>query len=235
MTVDTTIKASNRFPGYKHFSFPVAALNKAGSLAAKYGLSLFPIPKAKLLNQIDALPDSPFLGDATSARTGFKLYLEEMTSRPDLELSTYFRLATRTTFPNHLNARKTLVNYLNGHPEIAEIDIGRPLVITGLHRTGSTLLQRLLALDPRSRSTTAVDTWGGCEGDIMPPAASRKELESSERARLFAKSTEEWEKAAPEHRYMFQRNHRFGPLEVEEEVLVLSLHGVLSGKIPAMS
>ena len=32
------------------------------------------------------------------------------------------------------------------HPEIASIPLGRPIVIAGLQRTGTTLLHRLLAL-----------------------------------------------------------------------------------------
>src|ERR1700754_3958998 len=37
-------------------------------------------------------------------------------------------------------------------PEIAALPIARPIVIAGLQRTGTTLLHRLLAADPRARA-----------------------------------------------------------------------------------
>ena len=45
--------------------------------------------------------------------------------------------------------RLVIEDYFRRHPEIAEIAIDDPLVIVGLPRTGTTLLQRLLAVDPR--------------------------------------------------------------------------------------
>lgn len=41
------------------------------------------------------------------------------------------------------------------HPDIERIPIARPIVIAGLQRTGTTLLHRLLAADPRARSLAA--------------------------------------------------------------------------------
>src|ERR1700744_2259880 len=51
-----------------------------------------------------------------------------------------------------------IVNYLEAardlarHPEIADIPVPHPLFIVGFGRTGSTLLQRLLALDGEARA-----------------------------------------------------------------------------------
>jgi hypothetical protein len=45
------------------------------------------------------------------------------------------------------------------HPEIAEIPVRRPLLITGFGRTGSTLLHNLLALDPHSRAPLLWEIW----------------------------------------------------------------------------
>lgn len=44
------------------------------------------------------------------------------------------------------------VETLRRHPEIADIPIKRPIIITGAFRTGTTLLQRLLAADPQNRA-----------------------------------------------------------------------------------
>ena len=37
------------------------------------------------------------------------------------------------------------------HPEIAELDVGDPLVVVGLPRTGTTIVYDLLCLDPAAR------------------------------------------------------------------------------------
>jgi hypothetical protein len=44
------------------------------------------------------------------------------------------------------------IEALRRHPEIAEIPIERPIIITGVFRTGTTLLQRMLAADPHNRA-----------------------------------------------------------------------------------
>ncbi len=51
----------------------------------------------------------------------------------------------------HLRNRLTLEAFFAAHPEKAAEEIGAPIVITGLPRTGTTLLHNLLALDPSHR------------------------------------------------------------------------------------
>jgi hypothetical protein len=48
-----------------------------------------------------------------------------------------------------LTQRLLLTELVRRHPEIRDQNISRPLIITGLQRTGTTKLQRLLAADPR--------------------------------------------------------------------------------------
>ncbi|WP_063550102.1 sulfotransferase family protein [Burkholderia territorii] len=54
--------------------------------------------------------------------------------------------------------RLVIERYYERHPEIADIEIDDPLVIVGLPRTGTTLLQRLLAVDPRFHSAAWWET-----------------------------------------------------------------------------
>lgn len=54
--------------------------------------------------------------------------------------------------------RLVVEDYFRRHPEIADIAIDDPLVIVGLPRTGTTLLQRLLAVDPRFHSAAWWET-----------------------------------------------------------------------------
>jgi hypothetical protein len=54
--------------------------------------------------------------------------------------------------------RLVIEDYFLRHPEIADIEIDDPLVIVGLPRTGTTMLQRLLAADPRFYSAAWWET-----------------------------------------------------------------------------
>jgi hypothetical protein len=51
----------------------------------------------------------------------------------------------------HLRNRLDLQAHVRDRPEVARASLGTPLVITGLPRTGTTLLHNLLALDPGNR------------------------------------------------------------------------------------
>jgi hypothetical protein len=78
----------------------------------------------------------------------------ELLTRPDTD-------ELRITFFGKCNLRRELVRCLSNrlrireeikrHPEILSETVSRPLFIVGLPRTGSTLLQRLLSLDPHCR------------------------------------------------------------------------------------
>lgn len=57
----------------------------------------------------------------------------------------------RSTLLRHLRNRLYLRAYLAGHAEAARTPLRSPIVITGLPRTGTTVLQNLLAQDPRHR------------------------------------------------------------------------------------
>jgi hypothetical protein len=55
------------------------------------------------------------------------------------------RAAQRERVIGLLEERATLYDWLRRHPEIADEDIGQPVVIAGLPRTGTTLLYRMLS------------------------------------------------------------------------------------------
>ena len=51
-------------------------------------------------------------------------------------------------------------HWLERHPEIAEETIAAPIVVVGMMRSGTTLMQRLLASDPRSLSARKTAAFG---------------------------------------------------------------------------
>ncbi len=66
------------------------------------------------------------------------------------------RLLTRARIESALINRLRLAACYAAHPEIADIAIEAPLFVTGLQRSGTTKLQRMLAADPDTR---ALSSW----------------------------------------------------------------------------
>jgi hypothetical protein len=64
------------------------------------------------------------------------------------------------------------VETLRRHPEIAAIPIERPIVVTGMFRSGTTLLQRLLAADPQNRAPVAWELMS----PVDPPGADSAQV-----------------------------------------------------------
>ena len=67
------------------------------------------------------------------------------------------------------------------HPEIGATPVGRPIVIAGLQRTGTTLLHRLLAADPRAR---ALMSWEALHPAPLPGEGRRGSFRRKAEARL---------------------------------------------------
>jgi len=80
----------------------------------------------------------------------------------EAELTPLGRMATRADTLRLLTNRLRVVEDRKRNPEIAGESIGAPWVITGLPRTGTTLLFNLLALDPDNRTPL---TW-----EVMHPS-----------------------------------------------------------------
>lgn len=69
----------------------------------------------------------------------------------EIDLSTTGRFGVRYVLNWHLTNKLRIVDAAKRHPEVADIPIERPLVITGLFRTGTTFLHGVLAADPNNR------------------------------------------------------------------------------------
>ncbi len=68
-----------------------------------------------------------------------------------IDLSTTGRFGVRYVLNWHLANKLRIVDAAKQHPELADIPIERPLVITGFFRTGTTFLHGVLAADPNNR------------------------------------------------------------------------------------
>jgi hypothetical protein len=101
---------------------------------------------------------------------GLRVLLESMDYDP--QFSERGRTIAWGNLVSTLCARGIAVREMQRLPKLAEVPIVRPVVITGLHRTGTTALHKLLSVDPRFQGlqswlTTAPlprplrETWEG--------------------------------------------------------------------------
>lgn len=127
------------------------------------------------------------------------------------------RLAAREDLIRLLINRLKLQRDRTLHPEIARERIRRPLVITGLPRTGSTLLHGLLAQDPAHR---VARTW---ETMYPSPPPQRATYDNDVRTDLASRQLAWFHRLSPE----FQKIHPVGARLPEECVIMLS-HSLLS-------
>ncbi|WP_423923107.1 SDR family NAD(P)-dependent oxidoreductase [Candidatus Poriferisodalis sp.] len=110
--------------------------------------------------------------------------------------------------------RLRIEDLLKRHPEIDDIDLGTIILVTGLQRTGTTLLQRLLNSHPEIRGISGAEA--------LVPVSTHNETERAQRARrwraVLAEKTISY--LAPE----FMAIHPVGHDQAEEDVLLLDLN-----------
>jgi hypothetical protein len=100
---------------------------------------------------------------------GFRRRLNEtIASVLRTDWNTLGRFGLRYILHWQLSNRLRIVELLKQRPDIEDIDIERPLVITGLFRTGTTFLHNVLAADPNSRA--------GRMWELAHPVGRRRDL-----------------------------------------------------------
>ena len=82
-----------------------------------------------------------------SFRQPMRMLLKAM--EEEAQLNEIGRITQRARIVGLLVNRLRTEDYFKRFPEICEEEIREPLVIVGLGRTGTTMLQRLIASDPR--------------------------------------------------------------------------------------
>ena len=72
--------------------------------------------------------------------------------REEAPLNDLGRQILRTRVIESLETRLRIQHWITRHPEILEEEIGAPIVVIGQARTGTTMLQRIIASDPRNHA-----------------------------------------------------------------------------------
>ncbi|OLT29606.1 hypothetical protein BJF83_10695 [Nocardiopsis sp. CNR-923] len=151
------------------------------------------------------LTDEPFLSD-------LRVLHDAWHEVPDL--TPIGRIAVQAEIRRHLATRLRMLHLLDVHPEVAEEPIDRPVVITGLPRTGTTFGHGLLAQRADVRAPRLWELWSP-----VPDTGRPGERTLSRRRRLAAARTRvrSFDAMIPG----FQTIHPMHPLEPEECVFAL--------------
>jgi len=123
------------------------------------------------------------------------------------------RIVARESIIGHLVNRLRLEQDRRRYPEIAAEPVHRPIVITGLPRSGSTLLHGLLAQDPANR---VPQMW---EMLTPSPPPERGTYESDPRISITERHLRWFHRLVPD----FKKIHAVGARLPEECVVILSL------------
>lgn len=144
-----------------------------------------------------------------SFRTPLRVLLASLADAP---LNAVGTLVLRTSIRRSLMQRLRAQYWIGRHPEIAEERIERPLVVVGMMRSGTTLLQRLLARDPRFYAALG---W-----EIGEPAPRPGTDWRSADPRIVdgRASSEQMRKFAPE----LHAIHPTDAMEADEEIVFLA-------------
>jgi len=126
----------------------VRAINAAGSGLRKLGVTRPRVDPEKMMGRARQLSGLSDFGN-DSFREGLEALADAFNRRDSA--NTFGRIAFRQYVTGLLITRLRVEDELARHPEILEVPVDRPLFITGLPRSGTTFLHRLMSEDPAGR------------------------------------------------------------------------------------
>jgi hypothetical protein len=176
--------------------------------------------------------DERALLDEACARTGlddfggeeFREPLRVLVDSIESERSLHFvgRIVARDELLNLLCNRLRITETRKRSPEIAGIEIDRPIFVTGLPRTGTSILHELLACDPANRVPLAWEIRHPCP----PPQASTYDRDP--RIERAEREIQLWNEIVPEYRTIHELGAR-----LPVECILLTAHEFRSDQLAA--
>ena len=182
---------------------PIRAMNAIGRGLARVGIVPISLDPDELLETARKDTGLSDFGPDTF-EPGLRKLLESV--QTDGRLTLFGRFFARRQLLELLSHRLELTDWRKRRPEIAEVEIRRPLFILGLPRTGTTLLYGLLAEDPANRAPLS---W---EIDQPSPPAETATYETDPRIETTQARFEQVKTLAPG----FQAIHPVGALMPQE-------------------
>jgi len=186
----------------------VRALNIGGRAMKEAGVPRLPLDADGLM---EAACRRTGLGDFGAPTFEAPLRLLVRSLEADAGLSLFGRIAARQDLKQILTNRLRMEDDCRRHPEIRRGAVARPLFITGMPRTGTTLLHGLLAQDPMARSPMGWET-------LFPsPPPQRSRFKKDKRIEIAQFQMSMLYRVVPE----FKRIHGVGA-RLPEECLVVT-------------
>jgi NAD(P)-dependent dehydrogenase (short-subunit alcohol dehydrogenase family) len=194
---------------HPHRPLPLKLANRLAGVANGLGLGRSFEP-ARLMADAQKNTGEKDFGDPF-----FQKPLEMLAQAIDREahLHAMGRQIMRGRLVSTLSSRLRIEALYRHHPEIDQIPVGRPIVIAGLQRSGTTVLQRLIAADPGARALAA---WEA----LCPAPLPNEGREGSDLRRRAARVAER------ATRLIYPEFFAVHPIEAdapEEDVLLLDL------------
>jgi len=126
---------------------PFSLVNKLDGLSKK----MIPIDAERVMKMAERTTGLSDWGEG-----GFKQRLQATADGlNEANLNTTGLFGARYVLNWHLGNKLRIIDFAKRHPELDDIDIERPVVITGFFRTGTTFLHNVLAADPNNRVARA--------------------------------------------------------------------------------
>ena len=157
----TPPRETSRDYAHPYRPFPLGLVNSVGRGIAAVGLSR-PLTPEGIIADAARRAGAPkgFRGLTDDYREGLEVLIESIEREADL--NTLGRMIVRGRLTATLRSRFGAELLMDADPSILDASLAPPVVITGLQRTGTTLLHRLMAADRRFRS---LSSW-----EVLDPA-----------------------------------------------------------------
>jgi len=172
--------------------------------------------------------DPELFGTPGSTSTKDEDFLELLqTATDDFQKSSQISFTGRYLLNQNLHSlltsREKIVNYAIDHrDEVLKSEVRKPIIITGIGRAGSTVLQNLLAQDPAARGCKHWEViWFGSP---VPPATKEQVEANPPTHRKYSqvvKAYEDLKKSCPEFVKEFEKTHPIQPQQYDEELTIL--------------
>ncbi len=194
---------------HPHHPLPIMAFNSLARAASQLGWSSEPIVDSLIRDarRKTGLTDFGHDGHARALAVLVK------SINGEADLTPTGKLIQRSRLTSALIQRLRIEELFKQHPEIHDVDLGSVILITGLQRTGTTFLHRLLYSNPEIRGVTSAEALEPIPAgrDITPGSAVRT-TRAMLAQRLIAY-------LSPQFKMVHPVDHR----EPEEDVMLLDL------------
>ena len=206
--INQSLRVTSRDYAHPYRPIPLGLINCIGTGFEKLGVSRPLQTELIIRNAAGAAGvDSDAVWVSNDYREGLEVLVESINS--EARLNTVGKMITRGRLTSALKTRFNAEALINAEPGLLETPLSPPIIITGLQRTGTTLLHRLIAADRRFRS---LSSW-----EVLDPLPPRKNPGVDSRMKTARRT----EKAASWMSPDFFAVHPIDYQAPEEDVLLL--------------